>query len=387
MTTDQPDAAVPSSGRTTTLAVLAALVGGALRGTDHPITGVSGIREAEPGQVTFLANPRYAQDLAHTRAAGVVVAPDQPSEGLARIEVADPYYAFCRIVRWFHDRPYRSGGISPHAVIAPDAVIGAEPTIGPFVTIGRRAKIGDRVTLLAGTAVGDDVTIGDDALVHPNVTIRDGCALGARVILQSGVVIGGDGYGFATRNGRHEKIPQVGRVVIEDDVELGANACVDRAALGATVIKRGTKVDNLVHIAHNVVVGEDNLLVAQVGISGSTVLGRHVVLAGQVGVIGHLTIGDRVMVGAQSGVIADVAAGQVVSGTYAMPHPTWLRVQAVLPTLPEMRRTIKQLQTRIAELEQRTTTPSSPAGAKPTSRSRAKTVTRSTSGKRPLKST
>jgi UDP-3-O-[3-hydroxymyristoyl] glucosamine N-acyltransferase len=384
MKADQPETAAPSGARTTTLAALAALVGGALMGKDHPITGVSGIREAEPGQVTFLANPRYAQDLARTRASGVVVAPDQPSEGLARIEVADPYYAFCRIVRWFHDRPYRSGGISPHAIIAPDAVIGAEPTIGPFVTIGRRATIGDRVTLLAGTAVGDDVMIGDDALVHPNVTIRDGCSLGARVILQSGVVIGGDGYGFATRNGRHEKIPQVGRVVIEDDVELGANVCVDRAALGATVIKRGTKVDNLVHIAHNVVVGEDSLLVAQVGISGSTVLGRNVVLAGQVGVIGHLTIGDRVMVGAQSGVIADVEAGHVVSGTYAMPHPTWLRVQAVLPTLPEMRRTMKHLQARIEELEQRTIQPSSTVKAKP--RSRATAVTRSTRTKRPPKS-
>ncbi|MFZ5862122.1 MAG: UDP-3-O-(3-hydroxymyristoyl)glucosamine N-acyltransferase [Nitrospirota bacterium] len=370
--------------RTTTLAALAQHVGGVLKGEDCVITGVSGVREAEPGQVTFLANLKYAHDLARTRASGVVVAPDHPSEGLARIEVADPYHAFCRIVRWFHDRPYRSGGISPHAVIAPDAVIGVEPTIGAFVTVGSRTRLGDRVTLLAGTVVGDDVVIGDDALVHPNVTIRDGCAIGARVILQSGAVIGGDGYGFATRNGRHEKIPQVGRVVIEDDVELGANVCVDRAALGATVIKRGTKVDNLVHVAHNVVVGEDSLLVAQVGISGSTVLGRNVVLAGQVGVTGHLTIGDRVMVGAQSGVIADVAAGQTVSGTYAMPHPTWLRVQAVLPTLPEMRKTIKQLQARIEALEQRTKTPSSAAKATP--RSRAKAVGRSARNKRSPKS-
>jgi UDP-3-O-[3-hydroxymyristoyl] glucosamine N-acyltransferase len=364
--------------KTTTLSALAAHVGGALKGEDHPITGVAGIREAEPGQVTFLANPRYAADLTGTRASGVVIAARVASEGIARIEVDDPYGAFCRIVRWFHDRPYRSGGISPHAVIAPDAVIGAEPTIGPFVTIGRRSRLGDRVTLLAGTAIGDDVTIGDDALVHPNVTIRDGCAIGARVILQSGVVIGGDGYGFATRGGRHEKILQVGRVVIEDDVELGASVCVDRAALGATVIKRGTKVDNLVHIAHNVVVGEDCLLVAQVGISGSTELGRNVVLAGQVGVTGHLRIGDRVMVGAQSGVIADIEPGEVVSGTYAMPHPTWLRVQAVLPTLPEMRRTIKHLEARIAELEQRATRPLPVvrASAKAKAKSRVKTVAR-----------
>jgi UDP-3-O-[3-hydroxymyristoyl] glucosamine N-acyltransferase len=351
--------------KTATLATLAAHVGGTLKGEDCPISGVAGIREAGPGQVTFLANPRYAPDLARTRAAAVVIAPDQPSPGLPRIEVDDPYYAFCRIVRWFHDRPYRSGGRSDYAVIASDAVIGADATIGPFVSIGRRSRIGDRVTLLAGAAIGDDVTIGDDTVIHPNVTIRDGCSIGARVILHSGVVIGSDGFGFATRGGRHEKILQVGTVVIEADVELGANVCVDRAALGTTRIKRGTKVDNLVHIAHNVVVGEDCLLVAQVGISGSTELGRNVVLAGQVGVTGHLKLGDRVMVGAQGGVIADLEAGQVVSGTYAMPHATWLRVQATLPTLPEMRRTIKKLEARVAELEQRKEgRPTRPKGAR-----------------------
>ncbi|MEW6683073.1 MAG: UDP-3-O-(3-hydroxymyristoyl)glucosamine N-acyltransferase [Nitrospirota bacterium] len=339
--------------KTTLLSELAAHVGGALKGDDCPITGVAGIREAAAGQVTFLANPRYVHELSRTRASAVVIAPEHPSTGLARIEVADPYYAFSRIVRWFHQQPYRSGGTSAQAVIAADAVIGADPTIGPFVSIGRRTRIGDRVTLLAGTVIGDDVTIGDDTLVHPNVTIRDGCTIGRRVVLHSGVVIGSDGFGFATRDGRHEKILQVGSAVIEDDVELGANVCVDRAALGATRIKRGTKVDNLVHIAHNVVVGEDCLLVAQVGISGSTELGRGVVLAGQVGVTGHLRIGDGVMVGAQGGVIADVEAGQVVSGTYAMPHPTWLRVQATLPLLPEMRRTIKKLEARVAELEKR----------------------------------
>jgi UDP-3-O-[3-hydroxymyristoyl] glucosamine N-acyltransferase len=213
--------------------------------------------------------------------------------------------------------------------------------------------VGDRVTLLAGVSIGADVGIGDDALVYPNVVVSDGCSIGCRVILHSGVVIGSDGFGFATRNGRHEKILQVGRAVIEDDVELGANVCVDRAALGVTRVKRGTKVDNLVQIAHNVVVGDDSLIVAQAGISGSSELGRGVVLAGQVGVVGHLTIGDGAMVGAQSGVAADLPAGQVVSGSPAIPHQTWLRVQAILPTLPELRRTIKRLEARVAELEQR----------------------------------
>ena len=340
-----------NSLRSTTLSALAAHVGGVLQGEDAPITGVAGIREAEPGQITFVANPRYLPDLARTRASGVVIAKAHVTAAIARIEIDDPYYAFSRIVRWFHERPYEPGGISPLASIAPDAVVGGDPTIGPFVSVGRRARLGDRVTLLSGVSIGDDVMIGDDTLVYPNVTIREGSSIGRRVIVHSGVVIGSDGFGFATRNGRHEKILQVGRVVIEDDVELGANVCVDRAALGVTSIKRGTKVDNLVQIAHNVVVGEDCLIVAQAGISGSSELGRGVVLAGQVGVVGHLTIGDGAMVGAQSGVAADLAAGQVVSGSPAIPHPTWLRVQATVPTLPEMRRALKRLEARVAELE------------------------------------
>jgi UDP-3-O-[3-hydroxymyristoyl] glucosamine N-acyltransferase len=342
-----------AANQTTTLAELARHVGGLVSGDDCPITGVAGIREAEPGQITFLANPRYLDDLARTRASAVVIAKAHATSGLARLEVDDPYYAFSRIVRWFHERPYQPGGISPHAVIAPDATIGRDPTIGPFVSVGPRARVGDRVTLLAGVSIGADVGIGDDALVYPNVVVSDGCSIGCRVILHSGVVIGSDGFGFATRNGRHEKILQVGRAVIEDDVELGANVCVDRAALGVTRVKRGTKVDNLVQIAHNVVVGDDSLIVAQAGISGSSELGRGVVLAGQVGVVGHLTIGDGAMVGAQSGVAADLPAGQVVSGSPAIPHQTWLRVQAILPTLPELRRTIKRLEARVAELEQR----------------------------------
>ena len=339
--------------RPATLAALAAHVGGALVGNDAPVTGVAGIREAEPGHVTFLANSRYLADLARTRASAVVIAKAHASSGIARIEVDDPYHAFSRIVRWFHERPYEPGGISSLASLAADAVVGRDPTIGPFVSVGCRARLGDRVTLLAGVAIGDDVTIGDDTLVYPNVTIREGSSIGRRVILHSGVVIGSDGFGFATHNGRHEKILQVGRVLIEDDVELGANVCVDRAALGVTWIKRGTKVDNLVQIAHNVVIGEDSLIVAQAGISGSSELGRGVVLAGQVGVVGHLTIGDGTMVGAQSGVAADLPAGQVVSGSPAIPHTTWLRVQAALPMVPEMRKTIKRLEARVAELEKR----------------------------------
>ena len=339
--------------RTATLATLAAHVGGVLQGNDCAISGVAGIREAQPGQVTFLANPRYLAEVGRTRASGIVIAKTHATSGIPRIEVDDPYYAFSRIVRWFHERPYEPGGVSPQAVIAPDVVVGRDPTIGPFVSVGRGARLGDRVTLLSGVVVGDDVTIGDDTLIHPNVTIRDGCSIGRRVIVQSGVVIGSDGFGFATRNGRHEKILQVGRVIIEDDVELGANVCVDRAALGVTLVKRGTKVDNLVQIAHNVVIGEDSLIVAQAGISGSSELGRGVVLAGQVGVVGHVSIGDRVKVGAQSGVAGDLPTGDVVSGSPAIAHKTWLRVQATLPALPELRKTIKRLEAQVAELEKR----------------------------------
>jgi UDP-3-O-[3-hydroxymyristoyl] glucosamine N-acyltransferase len=339
---------------------LAELVAGELEGdAQRRVTGVAGIREAGNNEVTFLANPKYIRDLECTHAGAVIMAPavqgdwveSLRAKGISMILVEDPYFAFAQVLQFFHAQPYRPLGISREASIGKDVQLGKDLSIHPFVRIEDRVKLGDRVTLYPGTFVGEGSEIGDDCLIYPNVTIREKTQIGKRVILHSGTVIGSDGYGFATRQGKHHKIPQVGTVVIEDDVELGANVTVDRAALGKTVIKRGTKVDNLVQIAHNVVVGEDCLIVAQAGISGSTQLGHHVILAGQVGVIGHLKIGDGVRVGAQSGVVKDVEPGQTVSGTYTMPHNKWLRLQAVLPELPEMVKQIRELEKKVETLE------------------------------------
>ncbi len=344
----------------TRLEQLADLIGGVIQGDAQcMITGIAGIREAGPGDLTFLANPKYTSDLSSTRASAVLLARDFQQDlvrslqttGVSVILVDDPYFAFAKIVQFFHAQPYRPLGISPHASIGKEVQLGKDLSIHPFVRIEDHARIGDRVTLYPGTFVGEGCEIGEDCLVYPNVTIREKTKIGKRVILHSGTVIGSDGFGFATREGRHHKILQVGIVVIEDDVELGANVTVDRAALGKTVIKRGTKVDNLVQIAHNVVVGEDCLIVAQAGISGSTELGHHVILAGQVGVIGHLKIGDGVRVGAQSGVAQDIPPGQTVSGSPTIPHRKWLRMQAALPDLPEVMRHVRELEKKVETLE------------------------------------
>jgi UDP-3-O-[3-hydroxymyristoyl] glucosamine N-acyltransferase len=340
---------------------LADLVKGEVRGeTQLVITGVAGVREARPGEITFLANPKYASDLSKTQASAVVLGRGCPEELLHTLETGkvslvlaeEPYFAFSQIVRFFHAQPYRPLGISPLASIGKGVKLGKDLSIHPFVRIEEHAQIGDRVTLYPGTFIGEETEIGEDCLIYPNVTIREKIRIGKRVILHSGTVIGSDGFGFATREGKHHKILQVGTVEVGDDVELGANVTVDRAALGKTVIKRGTKVDNLVQIAHNVVIGEDCLIVAQAGISGSTELGHHVILAGQVGVVGHLKIGEGARVGAQSGVAQDLPSGETVSGSPTMPHRKWLRVQAALPGLPEMRKQIRELEKKIQALEE-----------------------------------
>jgi UDP-3-O-[3-hydroxymyristoyl] glucosamine N-acyltransferase len=229
--------------------------------------------------------------------------------------------------------------------------IGSDPSIWPFVTLGDRVKIGNRVTLYPGVFVGSDSTIGDDSVLYPNVVVREGCSLGARVIVHSGTVIGADGFGYVQHQGRHHKIPQLGGVVIEDDVELGANVTIDRATFGRTLVKQGTKVDNLVQIAHNVTVGEHCILVAQVGIAGSTTIGRHVMIGGQAGLSDHITIGDQVMVAAQSGVNRSVGSNQIVGGSPAMPREKALRVQGVIFQLPELKLLVRDLEQRVVTLE------------------------------------
>lgn len=335
-----------------TLKELAEVAGGELEGDGSMvIRGVAGLKEAGEGDITFLANPKYLRELKNTKASAVIVGEGvaAPCRGVVRAK--NPYLAFAKVLTAFAPPKSAHLGIMAGASVSPYARVGDGVTIYPHVYVGEGAQIGDGATLFPGVYVGEGSSIGEGSLLYPNVVIRDGVRIGRRVIIHAGSVIGADGFGYATAEGRHYKIPQVGGVVIEDDVEIGANTTVDRGALGNTVIKRGTKIDNLVMVAHNVVVGEDSIIVAQAGISGSTELGHHVVLAGQVGLVGHIKVGDGVMVGAKSGVSNDLEAGQAYSGIPAMPHRDWLKVQAVLGKLPEMRKLLQGLEKRLQRLE------------------------------------
>jgi UDP-3-O-[3-hydroxymyristoyl] glucosamine N-acyltransferase len=335
----------------TSLYKLAEAVGGRIIGDgDVLIQGVAGIKEAKAGEITFLANPKYASLVRETKASAVILTQPDPRSSCAQLIVENSYYAFSRILSILIEKPYHSTGISPQASIGHGVRLGRDLSIHPFVTLGDGSVIGDRVTLYPGVYIGEGSAIGEDSVIHPNVSLREKVSVGRRVIIHSGTVIGSDGFGFATHQGRHHKIPQIGTVEIEDDVEIGANVAVDRAALGKTVIKRGTKIDNLVQIAHNVVIGEDCLIVSQVGISGSAAIGHHVILAGQTGVAGHLTIGDNVTAGGRSGVTKDVPSNQIVSGYPALPHRQWLEAQATFARLPELRKRIKELEMELERL-------------------------------------
>ena len=331
---------------------LAAQLGAELSGPgDIEVRGISGIREAREGEVTFLADGTHLKDLDQCRASAVIVPRGLPSLSIPSLVVKNPRYAFALALRLFHEKPYLAGGVSERAVIGTNVVIGKDPTVHPFVVVADGARIGDRVTLHPGVFIGAGSVIGDDSVVHANVSIYHGVSIGSRAIIHSGAVIGSDGFGFVTDGGVHHKIPQVGGVVIGDDVEIGANSTVDRATLGTTVIGKGTKIDNQVQVAHNVIIGEHCLLAAQVGIAGSTSLGKYVVMGGQAGAGDHLTIGDQVMAGGGTGITRDIEAGKVIAGHPALPLREWLKVQAALPKLPELKRLVAQLERRIKELE------------------------------------
>jgi UDP-3-O-[3-hydroxymyristoyl] glucosamine N-acyltransferase len=300
---------------------------------DMRIAGVAPLAEATERHISFLANPKYASQMTSTRAAAVLVSNDLEGESDRWIRVADPYFAMASVVaRFFALRPAPKG-ISEHAAIAASAKLGANVAVGAFTSIGDDVVIGDGVTLYPNVTVEPGSQIGDGTIVYPQVSIYERSIIGRRCILHSGVVIGSDGYGFATHEGRHHKIPQVGIVRIEDDVEIGAGTTVDRAALGETVIGEGTKIDNLVQIGHNVKIGKHCLLVAQVGIAGSTELGDYVVAAGQVGIAGHLKIGKGAQIAAKSAVLDDVADGMKVMGIPAMPFRDFARREVVLKRL------------------------------------------------------
>lgn len=318
---------------------------------DLVITGVAGLKEAGEGDISFLANPKYASELKATAASAVVVGEgvDSPCPGVIRAD--NPYHAFSRIMWMFAPRPDIPKGVADGAHVDDSAVIADSASVMPNAFIAPGARVGEDTTVYPGVYIGHGSSVGNGCIIYPNVTIRDGVRIGDRVIIHPGCVIGGDGFGFATLGGTHHKIPQVGGVVIEDDVEMGSNTTIDRGALEDTVIGRGTKIDNLVMIAHNVKIGPDCLIVAQVGISGSVVIGHHVVLAGQVGVVGHITIEDGVQVGAKSGVMKNLKESEGYSGIPAMPHKTWLKSQAVVHRLPEIRRELNDLKQKVAKLE------------------------------------
>jgi UDP-3-O-[3-hydroxymyristoyl] glucosamine N-acyltransferase len=309
---------------------------------DAEITGVAGIEEAGPGQITFVANPKYAAAVRSTRASAVIVAEDFPSIGAALLRSANPYLDFARALELFYRPPKYPAGVHSTAVIHPSAKIGKNASIGPYVVVDEDVQIGKNCVLLAHVVIYRGARIGHNFLAHAHAVVRENCRLGDNVTLQNGVIIGGDGFGFAKDNeGRWRKIVQSGAAVIEDDVEVQANACVDRASIGETRVGRGTRIDNLVQVGHGSRVGNHTLLCAQVGLAGSTEVGDNVILAGQVGVAGHCKIGDGVIATAQSGIPNDVPAGKVVSGYPAIDNKLWLRCVAVFNRLPEMMKALR----------------------------------------------
>ena len=333
------------------------------------ISGVAGIHDAGPGDLSFIADPAAVKDGLSTRAAALLVPRPIDLLACAQIVVPHPALAMAQVVEKFfvHTRPPLGLSILVHRGV--DVVIGESASVWPFVTLDDRVKIGRGTTLYPGVFVGEGSVIGEHCVLHPNVTIREGVTVGNRVIIHAGTVVGSDGFGYVQEGGRHHKIPQVGTVVIEDDVELGANVTVDRATFGATVIRRGTKVDNLVQIAHNVEIGEHNILVSQVGIAGSSKTGHHVIIGGQAGISDHVTVGDLAMVAARSGLNRDVPAKDVVAGTPAQPRLEWLKSMAIVAKLPELRQQLRELEERLKALEAKTaakpTAPKSSPTAKP----------------------
>jgi len=307
------------------------------------ITGVAGIEEAAKGHVTFVANPKYAAAARGTRASAVIVSHDFPAIPAAMLRSKNPYFAFARAVELFYQPPAYAPAIHETAVIHPTAKIGPKAHIGPYVVVQRDVVIGANATLLAHVVIYPGARIGDNFLAHAHGVVREHCRLGDNVVLQNGAVIGADGFGFAKDDqGKWHKIVQSGPAVLEDNVEVQANACVDRASVGETRIARGAKIDNLVQIGHGSRVGENTLLCAQAGLAGSTDVGKNVILAGQVGVAGHCKIGDGAIATAQSGIPNDVPAGAVVSGYPAIDNKLWLRCSAVFHRLPELMKAIRQ---------------------------------------------
>jgi UDP-3-O-[3-hydroxymyristoyl] glucosamine N-acyltransferase len=318
---------------------------------DLVITGINSLDDAGPSEISFFSDRRYQESLRTTRAGALLISQKTGLFKGPQVIVPHAELAYAKLAALLAPQVSRYLGISQGAIIHEESLIGKDVSVYPMVYVGQGAEIGDDTTLFPGVFVGDDVKIGKRCLIYPNVAILKGCVIGNDVIIHPGSVIGGDGFGFVRDGAVSVKIPQTGIVQIDDHVEIGANNCIDRAAFGRTWIQRGTKTDNLVHIAHNVVIGENTIIVAQAGISGSCQIGREVVIGGQVGIIDHIEVGDRAMIGPQSGIAKPIPAGEVVSGYPAIPHRLWLKASALTSRLPEFNQRLRQLERRIEELE------------------------------------
>jgi len=329
-----------------------ALNGRVVGNPEKIISGIAPLETAGPDDITY-AEAKFLKRIDATRAGAVIVPSQFSRETKNLIQVDNPEWGFAQVIGLFHPTVRPVPGINRTAWIGKDFVCGDDCHIGPLVAIQDGVQVGHRAIVHPQVAIGQGVVMGDDVELFPNVTIADGCRIGNRVTIHAGTVIGSDGFGYVMDRGRYHKIPHVGIVQIDDDVEIGAGNTIDRAKFGKTWIQRGVKTDNLVHVAHNVTVGADTVIVAQVGIAGSVTIGHHGVIAGQAGIAGHITLGDHVTIGGQAGIGQSVPDGEVLSGTPGMPHRLWLRVQGLIPRLPEWKKKLTQLEKRLQKIEEK----------------------------------
>jgi len=329
---------------------ITSLLSASFTGEDIDIKGVSTIEEATSSDITFLSNPKYTSKALHTKA-GAIIVKQKLKIDMPQIIIGSPYLAFARVVSFLYQSKKHIPGMSKHACIHANSRVDTSATIYPHAYIGRGAKVGPNCVIYPGCFVGEDVVIGDNTILYPNVAVYDGCEIGKGCIIHAGVVIGSDGFGFVWDGQKHFKVPQRGKVIIKDDVEIGSNCTIDRAALTTTHIGSDVKMDNLVQIGHNVTIGDHTIIVAQTGIAGSAHIGKSVILAGQCGVGGHITVGDGCVAGARAGIANDLPKGKVVSGYPAIDHNKWLRAQNIYKKLPDLLKRIKAIEGRLKDLE------------------------------------
>ena len=317
------------------------------------ITGVGSVETAKEGDITFAKGKKFVDKLKRSKASAVLIG-SKEEIGMSQVISSNPELAFATLLEHFHPQPKPEPGVHSSVILGANVVLGKRVSLAPLVCVGDNVRIGDDVVVFSGTVIGDNCELGNNTLIYPNVTLYSKSILGSHVILHAGVVIGSDGFGYVVdEKGSHVKINQIGNVVIEDNVEIGANSCIDPAATGSTLVKKGTKIDNLVQVAHNCTIGENCILVAQVGIAGSCNLGHHVVLAGQAGLSDHVTVGNNVTLAAKSAALRDIKDNSVHGGIPAFPLNIWKRSMTILPKLPDLARKVRDLENRLNDLEKK----------------------------------